>query len=363
LLLNACSTVQYYAQSINGQMELLSRREPVQNILADVDTPETLKRQLHVAQQAREFSTHTLGLPDNGSYQEYVDLGRPYVVWAVVAAPEFSLKPKSWCFLVVGCLSYRGYFSQEDAAQEAQQLRSDGLDVSVAGIPAYSTLGWFDDPLLNTMMHWEEHDLVGLIFHELAHQLLYVKGDTAFNESFAMLVEQEGLRRWLCDIDLDTSAQQDMDRGMERYDLYLAQQQRSQDFVQLILGTRKKLQALYAQKTAAAAMRMEKESIFDGLRADYLAYKERWLGFDGYDEWMSQELNNARVVSIAMYHAWVPAFRYMLLQQGGDLEKFYREVGALARLSVAERNERMSTLLNLSQQEAATSAPLDHCSH
>lgn len=355
LTLQACSTIQYYAQSVNGQMELLSARRPVVEVLEDPDTPQVLGQRLRVARHAREFAVRELGLPDNDSYTTYADLGRPYVVWNVVATPEFSLTPREWCFPVAGCLAYRGYFSHKGAQREAQGLRNEGLDVLVAGVPAYSTLGWFDDPLLNTMMHWEGYEVAGLIFHELAHQQLYVKGDTLFNESFAMLVEQEGMRRWMCS---DSGSGR---LAVSHYPHYRLQQRRQQAFIHLVLQTRERLETLYGQEMPAADMREEKRKIFARMRMEYARYRESQDDFGGYDEWMAQELNNAGVASVAMYHVWVPALRYLLWKHGGHLGDFYQAAGQLARQSQSQRDHELSLLLESAQKTEDVMYPPEVC--
>ena len=232
VLLSGCASLDYYAQVSRGQLDLLAARQPVADLLADPQTDPQLQRRLALAQQARDFASARLALPDNRSYRLYADLRRPYVVWNVFATPELSLAPLTHCFPVAGCVAYRGFYQQGRARGAAALLQGEGLDTYVAGIEAYSTLGWFDDPILNTMLRWDDERLAAVIFHELAHQQLYVADDTAFNESFASFVEQEGLRQWRAA------------RGLAPGDAHAERMRRQ--FTQLILASRERLQALYA---------------------------------------------------------------------------------------------------------------------
>lgn len=328
-----CANLGYYAQAIGGQLEILAKRRSLETLIREPETDPALKAQLTAVLEMRRFASRELKLPDNKSYRSYVDLKRPYAVWNVFAAPELSLEPVQWCFAFVGCLSYRGYFAKERAEKFAAKLRRRQYDVYVAGIAAYSTLGWFSDPMLNTILTRPQSEVAGLIFHELAHQRVYARDDTVFNESFAMTVEREGVKRWLA------QAQSD-----ERYEPYLIQRKRRDEFVELILRTRERLQGLYATARADEEKRAAKVRVFADLRTAYAELKRNWNGYAGYDAWFSQELNNAHLVSVGLYHQYVPAFEALLAREGGELPAFYRVVEGLAKLPAAERRRRLDAL-------------------
>lgn len=334
LLLGGCQTVGYYAQAVGGQMEIWRASRPIEKLIADETTDPVVRELLQRAVEIRDFASRELALPDNQSYRRYADLQRPYVVWNVFAAPEFSLQAEQWCFVLAGCVAYRGYFSGERAQRFADGLTQDGLDVFVAGIPAYSTLGWFADPVLNTFLHYPETELARLIFHELAHHVVYVKDDTAFNESFAVAVELEGVRRWLA-------------RSGTRAQLaeFEAAQERRRDFLELFGRYREILQALYAQTLTETEMRAGKVDAFARMREDYARLRERWGGFAGYDRWFDQPLNNARLIAVAAYTDLVPGFEALLNRHVGDFTAFYAEVRGLARLSREERRQRLDALI------------------
>ena len=274
-----------------------------------------------------------LGLPENASYRRYADLGRPYVVWNVVAAPELSLAPRRWCFPFAGCFSYRGYFSESAAAAFAAGLASEGWDVTVAGVRAYSTLGWFDDPLTSSMVELPAHTLAGLVFHELAHQRLHVPGDTGFNESFAVVVERAGVRRWL-----DAAGRSGPGGGHR-----IAAGRRAA-FLALIRGVRRDLEALYASSRTDAEKRAAKAQRIGRLRARYAALRSGWQGGPSYDGWFERGVNNAALALVATYDRWVPALEALLARSGDDLEAFYRACEALAKLPPAERRARLEEL-------------------
>lgn len=315
-----CSTLGYYLQAVNGQWALSRSARPIPQVLADRETPEEIKRKLERVEQIRTFASRELALPDNDSYRLYADLHRPFVVWNVFAAEEFSTAPRRWCFPIAGCVGYRGYFAQEQAKQFAAALRKDGLDVFVAGVPAYSTLGWMSDPVLNTFIHYPDHELARLIFHELAHQVVYLPGDSTFNESFATTVELEGVRRWL--------AAHGTPDDLAAFE---AAQARRREFVDLVVGYRERLRTLYASTTPPAAKRRDKARTFAEMRAAYQHLKQSWDGFAGYDWWFEQPLNNAQLVSVAIYTQLVPGFQKLLSDSRGDLPKFYAAVKALAK--------------------------------
>ncbi|MGE1151993.1 aminopeptidase [Pseudomonas kitaguniensis] len=331
LLLSGCSSVSYYSQLASGQWQLLRAREPVSEVIADPSRPQALREHLVQAQKARTFASQHLHLPDNQSYRLYADIGRPYVVWNVFATQEFSLSPDTHCFPIAGCVAYRGYYNQGAARGEAALLQQRGMDVSIGGVEAYSTLGWFNDPIMSSMMSWGDERLATLIFHELAHQRFYVKDDTEFNESYAHFVEQEGTRQWRAA------------RGLAPIS-NAAVQQRDQ-FIRLVLDTRKRLERLYAQPLAADAMRRAKAAEFERLRSEYRQMRDsQWGGDKRYDVWVNQPMNNARLLPFGLYDQWVPAFAALFRQEGGDWVKFFAAVEKLGGLPVEQRKAALRQL-------------------
>ena len=331
-LLAGCETLGYYAQAVSGQLSLLSRARPVEQWLGETGTPAPLRAKLETALAIREFASRELGLPDNASYRRYADLGRPFAVWNVVAAPEFSTKALQSCFPVAGCVSYRGFFAREDAERHAAGLKAAGSDVHVYGVPAYSTLGWFDDPLLSTFIRYPDAELARLVFHELAHQLVYARGDTTFNESFAVAVEEAGVRRWLA-----ATGREAQLPG------FVVAQRRKADFIALIEAARERLELLYVLRIAPEAMRERKRAEFDALLQHYAALKRGWGGFAGYDRFIETP-NNALLASIVAYTEQLPAFEHLLEREGGDLARFYQRVRELAALDQDERQWRLAGL-------------------
>ncbi len=331
LLLSGCSTLDYYSHLAGGQLQLLQAREPIAELLESPTADPQLKQRLALAQQARDFASAQLALPDNDSYRLYADIQRPFVVWNVFATPEFSLSPELHCFPIAGCVAYRGFYSQGRARGAAAWLKQQGLDTYLGGVEAYSTLGWFDDPILNTMLRWSDERLVAVIFHELAHQQLYVADDTAFNESFASFVEREGLRQWRAK------------QGLPPVDPQ-GERQREQ-FAALVLASRARLQQLYASDLPAAQMRSGKQAEFARLRAEYRALREReWGGLGRYDDWINAPMNNAKLLPFSLYDQWVPAFAALFEQAGRDWPRFYQQVEALGRLPAAERQQALTGL-------------------
>ena len=318
----------YLLDSARGQLALNRERVPIATLVASPATPEPLRAKLELIERMRDFASRELGLPDNASYRSYADIGRPYVVWNVFAAPEFSVAPATWCFPVAGCVAYRGYFTEAKARRFALTLEARGYDVAVEGVPAYSTLGHFADPVLSTMLDWDEADLAGLLFHELAHQLLYVKGDTAFNEAFANVVEEEGVRRWL--------AAEGQSAALAGFESRAARFER---VVALLAGARARLARLYAEPLPPPEMRRRKEAELDALRAAYRAERATLGG--GYDRLFGASLNNATLASIAAYHDCAPGFRAELAAVDGDLARFYAAAAALARRPPAERHAKL----------------------
>lgn len=332
-VISGCASLGYYTQSIGGQWELWQRERPIEEVLADPQTSPQLQEHLRQALLMREFASRELGLPQNGSYRRYADIGRPYVVWNVFAAKPFSVQAETWCFPFAGCVGYRGYFAEADARAYAAELEAQGLETYVAGVAAYSTLGWFDDPLLNTVMRREPANLAGLMFHELAHQQLYVSGDTAFNEGFATAVELEGVRRWL------------VAHGSEdEQAAYARAHERRADFIQLVTRARERLSELYAQEMPTDEKRMQQKRLRQQMRQDYAQLKQRWGGYAGYDAWFEGPLNNAQLAAVAAYVDHVPAFQQLLAEQGGDMKAFY---AACARLAQQSKGERLASLERL----------------
>ncbi len=331
--LSACANLAYYSQAVTGQMELLHRAQPIIEIISDPEADPSLKRALAKVVELRAFASRELQLPDNQSYTSYADLKRPFVVWNVFAAGEFSTEAKKWCFVGVGCVNYRGFFSKADADHFAQALRQEGYDVSVGGVPAYSTLGWFNDPILNTFIGYSEADLARLIFHELAHQLIFVRDDSAFNESFATTVELEGVSRWLARN--GTAAQR---AALE------ARQHRQSAFAQIVLNTRRSLETVYASDASDADKRASKARLFSELRSALTRLQFGAGGTTRSDRWQTLQLNNAHLASIAIYTQLVPAFQALLAQQQGNIGRFYTAVKAL---SVLPQNERTAKLQSL----------------
>ena len=333
LLLNGCSSVGYYGQLASGQWQLLQARTPVEQVIADPARDPLLRAHLAQSQKARLFASQHLHLPDNQSYRLYADIGRPYVVWNVFSTPEFSLSPKTHCFPIAGCVAYRGYYSQGAARGEAALQKQQGMDVAIGGVEAYSTLGWFNDPILSSMLHWGDERLATLIFHELAHQRFYVKDDTEFNESFATFVEQEGTRQWRAA------------RGLVPASDALVKQK--DQFIQLILDTRQRLERLYALPLPAEQMRQRKAAEFEQLRRDYRQLKDsQWHGDARYDFWINTPLNNARLLPFGLYDQWVPAFAALFKQVNGDWPAFYQAVEKLGALPAEKRKAALQALMN-----------------
>jgi predicted aminopeptidase len=311
----------YLVQAAGGQMAIAAKREPIAKVLAATDTPAQLRARLEYVAAARDFASRELALPDNESYRSYADLGRPYVVWNVFAAPELSVDPRRWCFPIAGCVVYRGYFDEEAAQRYARRLRRRGDDAAVAGVAAYSTLGHFKDPVLNTMLGWSDAQLAATLFHELAHQVVYVPGDSEFNESFATVVEEAGLERWL-------AARQ---RGQDLV-TWREQRERHAQFIALLLSARSKLRELYASALPDEEKRSRKQYEFGELKLEYAQLRQQWSGYGGYDRWFDRTLTNAHLVSAATYYGCVPGLQRVLSEVGGDLQRFYDAARELARM-------------------------------
>ena len=285
--LTGCTTIAYYSQATAGHVELLLKRRPISEALSDNTLSDDVKAKLREVQKIRKFATTELSLPDNDSYKSFADIERPYVVWNVFATPELSLIPIESCFFVVGCLSYRGYYAESDAETFAEELRAAGHDVYVGGVAAYSTLGWFDDPVLNTMLYWDNRRLAKLIFHELTHQLVYVKNDALFNESLATSFADIGLQRWLA---IPAEGVPKNNNTLE------SSKARELDFIQMILVAQRQLETLFASNLNIEKKRHDKKAIFENLLLSYEEFKQKWSGYTGYDDWMKKDLNNAKMI-------------------------------------------------------------------
>jgi predicted aminopeptidase len=330
LALQGCGTT-YVMQAASGEWQVMRARKPIDKILQDPTTPQPLRDTLTEVIAAREFASRELALPDNRSYRTFADIQRPYVVWNVVAAPEFSVHPKQWCFPIAGCVAYRGYFVEKRARNFAADLARRDYDVTLDGVPAYSTLGKFADPVLSTMLPYGPDELAAIIFHELAHQLLYVKNDTEFNEAFATTVENTGLERWLT-----------LNGHADRIQRYRKDSTREREYIEVFARTRAQLARLYASGVPVAAMRARKAQMFAALGAEIKALEKRQgVKSSGYDEWIKEGLNNARLASEANYYDCVPGFERLLAEQGNDLPRFYAAARELSRLPVAERHEKL----------------------
>jgi len=332
-LLSACSELQYYRQSIEGQLDIVNRRQAIDSLVTDVGQDVHLRERLARVSELRAFAIRELGLPDTGSYTQYADLDREYAVLGLYAAPEFSIDLKTWCYPVVGCAAYRGYFDRPMLTAYAEELQNQDYETYIAVVPAYSTLGWFDDPVLNTVLDWPEPQLAGLIFHELAHQKLYVKGDTVFNESFATAVERLGVERWL---------ERSGDRAaVEHYRNYWSYRRQ---VVELIIEGRNQLQALYGQDLRPEVMRAGKRRYLQALQRQYQALRQSMPFDPGYDAWFSVGLNNSKLGAVAAYNRYVSAFLAMLERQKGDFPAFYAEAARIGKMPPAQREIRLAEM-------------------
>ena len=333
-LLSACSTLGYYWQAGSGHLQLMAAREPIETVLQQGTLSAEQGRKLRLAQRAREFASTHLQLPDNDSYTSYAESGRRHLLWTVVATPPLSLEPRRWCVPIAGCISYRGYYQRSAAEALAAQLREEGLDVIVGGVTAYSTLGWFDDPVTDTMLRLPDFALVELLFHELAHQQLYVDDDSAFNEAFATAVAELGLTLWL----------RVHGQRIDRHQAQLARQ-RQDDFLSLVRRYRKRLEQLYASDIPDSDKYRRKQQILDRMRADYGELRRQWNGFSGYDSWF-EPLNNARLTAVSTYQRHVPAFLALYEQANGNWQTFYQLAAEIGALRPAEREQYLQGLID-----------------
>lgn len=353
LLLAGCANIAYVGQAAGGQAEVMNRSRPIGEVIDDPDTPPALADKLRLARRIRAFAISALGLPDNASYTRYADLGRPYALWNVVSTPPLSLRPSESCFPIAGCLAYRGYYAEADAQRYADERRAAGEDVFLYGIPAYSTLGWFNDPLLNTTARYDETALARLIFHELAHQMVYVQDDSAFNEAFATAVELEGFERWLAE-----RADPALEAGYRRAEL------RRAAFRALMEDGRRQLAAIYGSEAGEHEKLEEKGRVLAALGERYAALKAEWGGYLGYDYWFAPLPNNAHFASQSTYHDKVPAWRALFRSVGGDFPAFFAAARALAQKNKAARDETLAAVgvaafSGERQQGAMTGIPAD----
>ncbi len=337
LLLTGCANLGYYAQSVQGQLSILAHRQPIEQLLNDPDTSAITRSRLQRVLQLRQYAGTHLQLAHHGSYQDFSKLDRNYAVWNVVATPEFSLTPVQWCFMVVGCLSYRGYFDENQARSFANQLQEQGHDVFVGGVAAYSTLGWFNDPVLSPMLSWSDSRLANVIFHELAHQRVYIPDDTEFNEAFASAVASLGTQHWM-DEHASDSRKQAFDH-QQQFDLL---------FTQLVLDVRDQLIKLYGSHAGKLmdenTMRDQKKEILTQMYQDYLALRQDWPNTAGYGAWFEQGVNNARIAIISTYHQLIPAFFQLYEVSNRHLPLFYKYT---EELSVLPKHERHTCLTYL----------------
>lgn len=331
LLLGACGSLRYYAHVAHGQAALLVHRRPIARVVRDPATAPALAARLQLAAQARRFASLALELPDNRSYTSYVELHRPYVAWNVFATPRWSVEAVPQCFPIAGCVAYRGFFDRRLAQARAATLQAAGDDVWIGPVPAYSTLGWFADPIVSSMLRWDDDELAGTIFHELAHQRLYVKDDTAFNESFASFVEQEGLREWR------------QARGLSPPDRRA--QAMEQGFTALVLDLRDRLRQLYASTRDEAALARGKQEQIAAFRRRYAHWRDtQWVGDRRYDAWVDAPINNARLLPFGLYDRWTGAFGVLFERAERQWRAFYAEVRALAEQPRARRDRELATL-------------------
>ena len=326
-LLSGCATLNYYAQSMQGQFELMHKQQKISALLDDNTVPDSLRNKLHTVLELRDFSINRLGLPENDSYFSYADIGRDYVIWNIFANPEFSLEPLNWCYLIIGCLSYRGYFSKTEAEKHETQLKQQGYDTYLGGVAAYSTLGWFDDPVLNSMLRWNESYLASVMFHELAHQQLYVKNDTELNESYADAVAHIGVTKWL---------QQKADK---KYLLeYLQAQEQENVFVELINRYKLRLNKLYQSIDEDQIKQQRKKAILEEMKNEFFELSKDWIK-NPYKNWFSSDINNAKLAAVITYRKYLSAFLEIYEKLNNDLPRFYSFSRSLSKCKPMKRKD------------------------
>ncbi|MET0937038.1 MAG: aminopeptidase [Luteibacter sp.] len=330
-VLAGCRSLGYYAHVAHGQASLLTQRRSIDKVVADPGTPDKTRERLSLARDARRFASSSLDLPDNASYTTFVQLDRPWVAWNVFATPELSVSAVTHCFPVAGCVAYRGYFRKELADREAARERGLGHDVAIGEVPAYSTLGWFSDPVLSSMLRWDDDELAGTIFHELAHQKIYVKDDSSFNESYASFVEEEGVREWRAARRLPPPDARDdtLDRA----------------FTKEVLALRDRLKTLYAQPWPDDAKRVAKAEAFEDFRGRYVVWRAGVAHGDRrYDRWMAKPLNNATLLPFGLYDTWTASFGTLFEASGRSWPTFFAKVQALGDLAPDERTRQLEAL-------------------
>ena len=330
--LTACAQLDYYSQSIAGQWEIISHSKPIEEILLDENVPDSVKEKLSSINKIRNFAIEDLKLPGKNSYLSYADINRKYVVWNIIATPKLSLKPVKWCYPVAGCLDYRGYFEKQDALNQAKLLREEGYDVFIGGVSAYSTLGWFDDPVLNTMLKKDSNNLIKIIFHELAHQKIYIRNDTEFNEAFAETVAIIGTRKWLSTY-----------RSKSELEEFNRKQKVEDRFVSIVLKARNELEKIYNSGLPDQLKLQIKNRILANMREEY---KSTWTYHDNesnYDEWFENEINNAKITAVVTYRNLIPGFVQLLEYSENNLDSFYRLVKAMEQCSLPERRTILET--------------------
>ena len=330
LLLSGCAELQYYGHAFSGELDVLSKRRPIPEVIDDPDTAPEVAEKLKFVERAHDFAISDLSLPDSDSFRSYSDVGRPYVLWNVFATPELSLATKQWCYPFFGCLGYRSYFDKAYAESVAMELQQQGWDVHVAPSPAYSTRGFFTDPIYSPMLRYDDLILAGILFHELAHEKIYFKNDSELNESFAVAVQNEGVKRWL--IHEDKPAY---------YADYVIDQQRDKQFVSLLLKYRKKLAVVYQSEKTDNEKRASKTRILNLLRRNYDKLRKSWDGYSGFDHWFTGALNNARLAPVGTYQGHVAAFAALIQRSNGNLPVFYQQVEKLSELPMAERRKKL----------------------
>ena len=328
LFLSGCAELQYYGHAVSGQLDVLSKRRPIIEVLEDPTTQPEVREKLQNIERMHDFAIKDLSLPDSDSFRSYSDVERNYVLWNVFATPELSLVTKEWCYPFLGCLNYRSYFAKAYAELVAKELAAEGWDVHIAPSPAYSTRGFFADPIYSPMLRYDDLTLAGILFHELAHERVYFKNDSELNESFAMAVQNEGVKRWL-----------DHEQRPQYYIDYKVDQKREEQFVTLLLKYRDKLQVVYDAPQSDKIKRIQKKQLLAMLRKKYFLLKEQWGGYAGYDHWFDKPLNNARLAPIGTYHGHVDAFSALLEKHYGDLPIFYLEAENMAELPNDKRRE------------------------
>lgn len=327
LFLSGCADLGYYWHSAKGHMEVMNRRVAIDDLLEDPQTDVELKQRLILVMEIRQFAFNRLALPQSGSYSDYAQLDNPYVLQNLFAAPEFSTQLLSWCYPIAGCTSYRGFYEQQRLDEFVADLKVDNNEVHISRVPAYSTLGWFDDPVLSSFINWPDHRLAGLLFHELTHQRIYIDGDSRFNESLASAVQQAGIRLWL--------EYKNQPALLEKYNRGLVYRR---DVVELIESARNQLDDIYEKDNTDDWKRLEKQKVFQHMRDQYEDISRRYNYRDGFARWMAADLNNAKLGSVSTYNALIPAFESMIIALDEDFERFYQYAEKLGEMDKEKRD-------------------------